>query len=192
VQRIFKFSSILWVLGGAVLALVLASAITVAIQQHSDRTLEAEIERSAARLQDLGDQIAEIKDAHLVSMNDYIGAYAQIVPLETEYDIQLARIRVLYSRAQARSQKTINLRHFRTAYHPQVWENMAEILDITTQISSIIKREASVIHEMTSLRETERLRYWHEQFLPLEAQERALRERLRMVGERMSPEPQSQ
>lgn len=191
-RRIFKFNSILWVLGGAVLALVLVLAITVAIQQHSDRTLEAEIERSAARLQDLGGQVAEIKDAHLVSMTDYIGAYAQIVPLETQYDTELARIRVLYSRAQARSQKTIDVRRFRRAYHPQVWENMAEILDITTQISSVIKRETSVIHEMTSLPEAERLRYWHEQFLPLEAQERALRERLRMVGERMSPEPQSQ
>ena len=69
-QRIFKFNSILWVLAGAVLVLGLALAITVAIQQHSDRALEAEIERSAARLQDLGGQIAEIKDAHLVSMND--------------------------------------------------------------------------------------------------------------------------
>jgi len=192
VQRIFKFNSILWVLAGAVLVLVLALAITVAIQQHSDRALEAEIERSAARLQDLGSQIAEIKDAHLVSMNDYIGAYAQIVPLETEYDGELAKIKVLYSRAQARSQKTIDLRHLRIAYHPKVWENMAEILDLTTQLSSVIKRETPVIHEMTSLPEKERLRFWHEQFLPLEAQERALRERLQMVGERMSPEPPSQ
>src|SRR5262245_54106606 len=110
----------------------------------------------------------------------------------TNMTSELAKIRALYTLAQARSKKTIDLRHFRTAYHPEVWENMAQILDITTQLSSVIKRETSVIHEMTSLPETGRLRFWHEQFLPLEAQERALRERLRMVGERMSPERQSQ
>jgi hypothetical protein len=46
VQRPFKFHSILWVLGGTVVALVLALGITVAIQQCNGRRLEVEIERS--------------------------------------------------------------------------------------------------------------------------------------------------
>ena len=39
---------------------------------------------------------------------------------------------------------------------------------------------------MASLPEGERLRFWHEQFLPLEAREQVLREELLVVGRRMS------
>jgi hypothetical protein len=63
---------------------------------------------------------------------------------------------------------------------------MSEIFAITSQLSDIIKRQASVVHEMASLPEGERLRFWHEQFLPLEAREQVLREELLVVGRRMS------
>jgi len=181
-----------WISGGLAVTLIIVIAIVVAIQQREDAALEESIERSASKLQTLGDQIADIKDSHLVSMNDYIGAYAQIAPLETEYDHQLDEFRDLYDRAQDRSRRTINIRRFRTTYRPEVWRNMSEILDITTQLSALIKRQTSVVHEMASLPEGERLRFWHEQFVPLEMQEHALRERLVILGRGLSPEPESQ
>jgi len=190
--RALTMKSSAWILGSVVLALALVLAIVVAIQQREDRMLESEIERTASKLQVLGGQIADIKDAPLVSMNDYIGAYAQIAPLETEYDHELEEFRNLYVLAQERSRRTVKIPRFRTAYHPKTWENMSEILDITSQLSDVIKRQTSVIHEMTSLPQSERLRFWHEQFVPLEAQEQALRERLLATGRQMSPVPESQ
>jgi hypothetical protein len=187
-----NLKSLAWVLGGIVLTAILVLATIVAIQGHEDRVLERDIERTSSKLQLLGGQIADIKDAHLVSMNDYIGAYAQIAPLENDYDQQLEKLRNLYVLAQERSQKTVKIPQFRSAYHPKVWENMSEIIAITSQLSDIIKRQTSVVHEMASLPEGERLQFWHEQFLPLEAQEQVLREKLLAVGNRMSPQPESQ
>ena len=42
-----------------------------------------------SELKSAGAQIASIKDADLQSMNDYISAYAQIEPLQKEYDQKL-------------------------------------------------------------------------------------------------------
>jgi hypothetical protein len=69
---------------------------------------------------------------------------------------------------------------------------MSEILDITSQLSDVIKRQTSVIHEMASLPQGERLRFWHEEFVPLQAQEQALRARLLVAGGQTSPVPESQ
>jgi hypothetical protein len=190
--RPLTMKSIAWILGSVVLALVLVLAIVVAIQQRDDRMLENEIERTASRLQVLGVQIADIKDARLVSMNDFIGAYAQIAPLETEYDHKLEEFRNLYVLAQETSRRTVKIPLFRTAYHPKTWKNMSEILDITSQLSDVIKRQTSVIHEMASLPQGERLRFWHEEFVPLQAQEQALRARLLVAGGQTSPVPESQ
>jgi len=42
-------------------------------------------------LQELGAQIAAIKDADLTSISDFIAAYAQIERLEKEYDQKLQK-----------------------------------------------------------------------------------------------------
>ena len=70
-------------------------------------------------------------------------------------------------------------------YNPGTWENMREINDI-------MKRQASVVHDMASLPESERVQFWHEHFLPLERREQTLRERLVIVGQRMSTVPREQ
>jgi hypothetical protein len=60
---------------------------------------------------------------------------------------------------------------------------MSQIIDLVRQINDIMKREISVVHAMSSLPIPERARFWHEQFMPLVAQEHALREELQRVGQ---------
>jgi hypothetical protein len=55
-----------------------------------------------------------------------------------------------------------------------------------------IARQISVVHAMASLPEPERMRFWHEQFIPLAAQEHALREQLQVVGQGRTPDPSVQ
>jgi hypothetical protein len=55
-----------------------------------------------------------------------------------------------------------------------------------------MRKEESVIHDMSSFPEHDQLQFWHEEFVPLLAQEHALRERLLLAGQRISPEPTSQ
>jgi hypothetical protein len=43
---------------------------------------------------------------------------------------------------------------------------------------------------MALLPKSDRMQFWHEQFLPLEAQEKALRVKLLILGQRMSPAEQ--
>jgi hypothetical protein len=44
------------------------------------------------------------------------------------------------------------------------------------------------VHAVASLPEPERVRFWHEQFMPLAAQEHALREQPQVVGQGRTPE----
>jgi hypothetical protein len=70
------------------------------------------------------------------------------------------------------------------------WESMSEILDITPRLSKVMREESSVIHNMAELPESERMQFWHEHYLPLEAQEKGLRAKLLVVGQRMTPAEQ--
>ena len=67
---------------------------------------------------------------------------------------------------------------------------MSEILDITRALNRVLRQETSIIQNMALLPESERMQFWHEQFLPLEAQEKAFRAKLLIVGQRMSPAEQ--
>ncbi len=64
---------------------------------------------------------------------------------------------------------------------------MTEIIDLVRQINELTKRQTAVIHAMASLPEPERVKFWHEQFAPLAAEEHALREKLRVTGQRTPP-----
>jgi hypothetical protein len=175
------------VLGAVLLALIAAIAIELAIQEREDRILAEEIARTASELQVVGANIANIRDVDLKSMNDYVSAYVRIEPLLNEYDQQLQRYAGLYSQARQRDRRLIDVQRFYGRPHLTNWQNMSEILGLTRQLSEIIRSETSAIHNMASLPEPERVRFFHERFLPLEAQETALRERLLVVGKRMSP-----
>ena len=118
-------------------------------------------------------------------MNDFIAAYAQVEPLEKEYDQKPQKFTDLYKTAKERDshRSLLDFQRLRGSHHPESWEKMSQIIEIVRQINDITKREISVVHAMSSLPEPERARFWHEQFMPLAAQEHALRQELRVVGE---------
>jgi hypothetical protein len=121
-------------------------------------------------------------------------AYAQIEPLLTEYDQKLQEYSQLYETAQQRDQKRglINIQRFHNRYNPEVWRNTSELIALIREINDVMKKEASVIHDMRSIPEQEQVQFWHEEFMPLVAQEHALRERLVIAGQKVSQERSTQ
>jgi hypothetical protein len=77
-------------------------------------------------------------------------------------------------------------------YNPEVWRNTSELIAVIRDINDVMKREASVIRDMGSIPEQEQLQFWHEEFMPLVAQEHALRERLLIAGQKVSQERSTQ
>jgi len=73
-----------------------------------------------------------------------------------------------------------------------VWRNTSELIALIRQTNDIMKKEASVIHDMGSIPEQEQVQFWHEEFMPLVAQEHALRERLVIAGQKVSQERSTQ
>ena len=82
----------------------------------------------------------------------------------------------------------------------QSGENEQVFLDVVDQGPGIpgehqlevTKKEASVIHDMASLPAEEQVQFWHDEFMPLAEPEHALRERLLLVGQSVSPERATQ
>jgi hypothetical protein len=169
----------------AILAILIVIAVVFATQEHNDRVLMEDLDRTGVELQLLGRQIGDIKDADLVSMNDYISAYAQVEHLQSDYDQKLQKYSELYGLARKRDSDRgiFNVERFHGKHHPDTWENMTEIIDLVRQINELTKRQTAVIHAMASLTEPERVKFWHEQFAPLAAEEHALREKLRVTGQ---------
>jgi len=179
------------IVAAAILCLaVIGVAAALAIEGRRDEAIAAEITRAESDLRELGAQIAAIKDGDLTSMNDYIAAYAQVEPLEKEYDQKLQKFTDLYRTAKERDshRSVMNLQRLRDKHHSETWENMSQIIDLVRQINEITKREISVVHAMASLPEPERARFWHEQFMPLAAEEHTLRQELRIVGQQPPPD----
>lgn len=175
--------------GGTAVAILVVIGIAFAIQDRRDKALAAEIERTQSELLGLGSRISAIKDADLTTTNDYIAAFAEIEPIQKEYDKKLQRFSDLYNRARERDSHRgmLDIQRLRGKHHPETWDKMSEIIDLVRQINDITKRESSVVHAMTGLPDAERAQFWHEQFLPLAAQEHALREKLMIVGQGNPP-----
>jgi hypothetical protein len=178
------------ILAGAFLAVVVA----IGIQHHNDRLLSARLIQSEVELQTTGATIADIKDHKFKTMAEYVSAYVQIEPLLSDYDHKLQAYADLCNRAQRRDERRtlINILRREEPYSPEIWRDASEIIQLVRQISSVMKKEASVIRDMSSFPEDEQVQFWHEEFVPLLAQEHALRERLALAGQRMSSEPTSQ
>jgi len=162
-----------------------AIAVTLVIEDRKDRAMAQEIEATQSELLAIGAQITSIKDADLTTPNDFIAAYAQVEPLQKEYDQKLDAFIKLYNVARERDshRSFFDLQRLRGTHHPESWQRLSEIISLVRQINDVTKREISVVHAMASLSEPERARFWHEQFLPLAAQEHALREQLQIVGQ---------
>jgi len=171
--------------GAAILAVIVGVLTTFAIRDRRDKELAAELERTQSELLGLGGQITAIKDADLTTANDYIAAFAQIEPIQKEYDEKLQRFSDLYTHARERDSHRglLYIQRLRGKHHPETWDKMSEIIGLVRQINDLTKRESSVVHAMAGLPDAERAQFWHEQFLPLAAQEHALREKLVIVGQ---------
>jgi hypothetical protein len=178
------------IVAGAVLALV----VTIAIQHHNDRLLSAQMIQSEAELQTTGARIADLKDHKFKTLGEYASAYAQVEPLLNDYDHKLQAYADLCNRAQRRDEKRspIDILRREHPYSPDVWSNASEIVELVSQISSVMKKEASVIHDMSAFPENEQVQFWHEEFVPLLGKEHALREKLALAGQKMSSESTAQ
>jgi len=186
----------IWVIASSsiFLGVILSVAVALGIQRHNDHVLGAQVAQSESELRTLGAQIAAIKDRQFGTMSEYIAAYARVEPLLKEYDQKLQQYSELCSTAQERDQKRglINIRRLHSRYNAEVWRNNSELIELVRQVNEVTKKEASVIHDMASLPTEEQVQFWHDEFMPLAAQEHALRERLLLVGQRASPERATQ
>ncbi len=195
-QRYQKNQILVWVSAASsiVFTLVLIVAIALGIQNHNDRVLGAQVAQSESELRTVGAQIAAIKDRQFGTMSEYIAAYARVEPLLKDYDQKLQQYSELCSTAQQRDQKRglINIRRLHSRYNAEVWRNNSELIELVRQVNEVTKKEASVIHDMASLPAEEQVQFWHDEFMPLAAQEHALRERLVLAGQRVSPERATQ
>src|SRR6266849_4219976 len=185
----------IWMIAVSLLvASALGVAVVLGVQNHQDHVLAAQITQTEAELRAMGARIADIKDHEFKTMAEYVDAYAQIEPLLTEYDQKLQEYSELYSTAQQRDQKRglINIQRLHKRYNPEVWRNTSEIIALIREINDVMKKEASVIRDMRSLPQQERVQFWHEEFMPLLAEEQALRERLVVAGQKVSQERSTQ
>jgi len=185
----------IWIIA---LLLIVTSALSVAIilgvQNQEDHALTAQITQTEAELRVMGARIANIKDHQFETMAEYVAAYAEIEPLLTEYDQKLQQYSGLYSKAQERDQKRglINIQRLHNRYSPEVWRDTSELIALIREINDVMLKEASVIQDMGTLPEQEQVQFWHEEFMPLVAQEHALRERLVIAGQKVSQERSTQ
>ena len=122
--------------------------------------------------------------------------------------MKLQQVSELYEPARERDSHRgwRDLERLRGRHHPETWEKMegvsdrnpsleideqgdlSEIIGLVPEINEITKRQISGVHAMASLPEPERMRFWHEQFMPLAAQEHALRQQLQVVGRGGTPD----
>jgi len=185
-----------WVIAGSsiFLGVVLIVAVALAIQKRNDRVLDAQVAQSESELRTLGAQIAAIKDRQFGTMSEYVAAYARVEPLFKDYDQKLQQYSELCSTAQQRDEKRglINIRRLYSRYNAEAWRNNSALIELVGQVNEVTKKEASVIHDMASLPADEQVQFWHDEFMPLAAQEHALREQLLLVGQRASPERATQ
>jgi len=185
----------IWMIAVSLLvASALGVAVVLGVQNHEDHVLTAQITQTEAELRLMGARIANIKDHEFKTIAEYVAAYAAIEPLLTEYDQKLREYSELYNTAQQRDQKRglINIQRLHNRYNPEVWRNTSELIAIIHEINDVMKREASVMQDMRSLPEQEQVQFWHEEFMPLVAQEHGLRERLLVVGQKVSQERSTQ
>jgi hypothetical protein len=94
--------------------------------------------RDCPELQDTGARIANIRDAEMENMDDYVRAFSVIGPLLDTYDRHLQRITDLYNEARERDKRLLRVERLYRKPHLTNWESMSEILDITRALSRVM------------------------------------------------------
>jgi hypothetical protein len=186
--------SLLFLVLTAVFVGLVVDAIATSIETHDDRVLDAQITESQSEMRIVGAQIAGMKDRDFESTAQYIQVFARIGPLVNDYDQTLQRYTDLYRSAEQRDQQksVIHFGRARPRHQPEVWRDGWKVIDLVRQVNEITKKEVSVIHDMSNLPESEQVQFWHEEFMPLMEQEHALREQLRVVGQRSASQSSEQ
>ena len=121
--------------GAIVLVLITIFAVASAVQEHNDEVRSEELTETASELQDTGARIANIRDAEMKNMDDYVRAFSEIGPLLDTYDRHLQRITDLYNEARERDKRLLRVERLYRKPHLTNWESMSEILDVTRALS---------------------------------------------------------
>jgi hypothetical protein len=181
--------SLLLIVVAAVLIGLVMDVIAAGIESHNDRVLDTQVTENQSEMRLVGAQISQTKDRDFESMAQYIQVYARIGPLVNDYDQKLQKYSDLYRSAEQRDEhrSVIHFGRARLRHQPEVWRDGWKIIDLVRQVNEITKKEVSVIQDTSKLPENEQMQFWHEEFMPLTAEEHALREQLREVGQRSSP-----
>lgn len=138
---------------------VLTVVVAIALQHHNDRLLSAQLIQSEVELQTTGTRIADIKDHKFKTMAEYVNVYASVEPLLKDYDHKLQAYADLCVRAQRIDEKRslISILRREHPYSPELWSNASEIIQLVRQISSVMKKEVSVIRDMSVFPEDEQV-----------------------------------
>jgi hypothetical protein len=147
---------------------VVFASIALGIQNHDDHVLTAQMLQTETDLKTMGGTIVEIKDHRLGSMADYINAYARVEPLLNDYDHTVHEYVDLCNKAQLRDEGgvLINIKPLRRRRNSDVCRNASEMIELIGQINAVMKKEVSVIRDMSSLPEKNQVQFWHEEFVP--------------------------
>ena len=121
--------------GAFVLVLITIFAVAFAVQEHNDEVRSEELTETASELQDTGARIANIRDAEMKNMDDYVRAFSEIGPLLDTYDRHLQRITDLDNEARERDKRLLRVERLYRKPHLTNWESMSEILDVTRALS---------------------------------------------------------
>jgi len=138
------------VAGGVVLAVV-----ALGTQNHDDKVLTGQMIQTETELKTTGAKIADIKDHRFGSMSDYINAYARVEPLLNNYDHELHQYVDLCNRARLRDEGVplINIKPRQQRHNSDVCRHATPVIELTGQINTVMKKEASVIRDTSSLPE---------------------------------------
>jgi hypothetical protein len=172
---------------GALFTVILSVAITFGIQNGYGRIATARLEDRMKDFKDVAAKIGAIKSRDLQTTKDYVDAYAEMEPLQVEFDGRLRSFTDFLSEAKQRDRNRapINIQHLYGSKYKEwlVWND--EIVDLLRQSNELTKKEVLVAKQMASLPENYQPKFWQKNFRPLLEEEAALRQKIVSLGRKM-------
>lgn len=171
---------------GALFTVILSVAITFGIQNGYDRIATIRLEDGMKDFKDVADKIGAIKGRDLQTTKDYIDAYAEMEPLQVEYDNRLRAFTDFLSEAKQKDKNRgpINIQHLYSKHKEWlVWDD--EIADLLRQGNELTKQEVLAAKQMASLPESYQPKFWQKNFRPLLEEEATLRQKIESLQRKM-------
>lgn len=174
---------------GTLFAAVMSGAITIGVQNGSDRRIVDRITESTSELVKTGGKISAIKQRELKTTGDYIQAYSEIEPLLDDFDGELQKCSEIQEEAKSQDEKRgpVNVQRM-YAGHASRMETDSEALGLFREISQLDRREVQTINLMANLPEGQRVRFWNDNFKPLVAEEESLSAKFSSFREKVNSE----